>query len=152
MPTAAYPEYVELVGASSTLLIGSRGISMVDDDGLGQIGGSRGSDLTYAQVDGAVALPRYRGVLTVTMTLHIDGQWDEDGDVAADPIANGWVMRDAVLDWPDDNDRECTLEWTRPSGTVSGVARFEAFGRWVRPAAHVHEVDILLTVPAGRLT
>lgn len=154
MATAAGSEYVELIGGTSTLLIGSKAIRLVGYDGLAMAGPSRGTDLTYAQTDGADAYPRYRGSLAVTLSLYIVGHFDQDNVAQSYSswVTNAWTLVDAVSGWPDTNNRECTLSWTRPDTTLTAAARFERFGVWTRPVPHIHEVEMLLTVPSGLLS
>lgn len=153
MPTPAWRKWVELVGATSTLTLGTLAVRITDGAGLLDVGRSRGDDIVYAREDGGDPGPRYLAPLKVGVGIQIVGKWDQDGAAVADPVVNAETLQALVAGWPDLNDRSGTVTLHRTGmADLSATFRFDGFTGWTNPEPHIYETELLLTVPDGRLT
>lgn len=152
MATPAGSEYVELVGASSTLLLGSAGIVLSDASGLLTVGSSRGQDLVAGQAAGRLQRDRVRDSFTEPLGFRIIGQYDQDGNGVADPVANALSLWQTVRDFPDSEGRAFTVRYTQFSSVFEAPAVFEEFGPWSRPDEAVFYGSLIVTVPSGVLS
>ena len=151
MPTPWDDEYVELVGASTTLLLGSGGIRLSEAADVMAVGPSRGQDRIAGGQDGRLLRTRVRDALPITLGLTIIGAYDEDGATVADPVANGIALLRKVMAWPDTEDRQFTLRLTQFTAVYEATAVFEEFGKITRPDDSLWRTSMLVTVPSGVL-
>lgn len=79
MATPYAAEYLEFIGETDTLLIGSRAIWAVDLADFRSIGDSNGDNVAPAGAQGEVDRPATRQGLTAEVgTLVVDGHYDQD--------------------------------------------------------------------------
>lgn len=152
MATPAQDEYAELVGASSTILLGSAAIIAPELTDLRTIGGSRGADTALGGIPGRLARTRVRDSFKAVVPFKILGRYDQDGALVADPVANGLVLQALLRDFPDSEDRAFTVRYTWPAGTEDAGCTFEEFGPWGRPSPDIWVGSYILTVQAGVLS
>lgn len=156
MSTPWLDEYIEVVGDSDTLLIGSRAIWCNDPSDLLRTGPSVGSNLPVARQDGTSPRDRRRGELAVELRqLRIDGAFNENNQpvAASQRRSNLLNLIRKVATFADLHceGRQCLLVWHTGGDVYEGDAQFEAVGTIDPVGPDFVETDLLFTVHAGWL-
>lgn len=156
MATPWFPEYIELVGATATLLLGSRAIWCGDDTDLLLSGPSRGSNSTIGATIGTLGRDRIRGELGATLQqVTIDGAYDQDNAyVASGQRANCLSLMRVVIDFFEEDcvGRGFTLRRVEPTQTWEATAQLEQVGAWAPLSDVVTETELSVTLSTGLMT
>ena len=124
---------------------------VLDHSDVFKIAPSRGRDLTVAGADGVLPRDRRYGPLPVTITLQVNGRWNDDGTRAADPAAN---CREALQDMEaflTAPPRRYTMTVDDGFTVLTGQATFEEQGRLQFRTPSVADTSLLFTVTSGRV-
>lgn len=152
MPTPIAPGYAELVGAYSTLFIGSHAIRLTDGSDLQSIGATRGDDATIGSTAGRLQRARTQDYMMAVVGFQIVGMLDEDGAAVADPVASGLALQRTIKAFPASEAFAFTVRYTEGSDVTSAPASFREFGPWSRPDEAVWYGSITLAIPTGLLS
>ena len=151
MPTPSRPEYLTVEMGATDVIIGTKACWCTNMEVLYNEE-HRGSDLLVPGVPGVVPNPRRPTVIKHILQLVLDGHYDSDGVLQANPHAQ---VRQNIAEIKTATAPVTTGEgtrlvtWTRPEGAVAADCHVGPLRIGARISDSVLRATLDLSVPAG---